>query len=114
MKRSSGSSHCSALEIGQKLRIGRLGRVDATTHPNMRSGCAMKSVMRSSMLLGSRTKVGNVTLWRSMPTLSVDRESAMLWQGHGSTHRSCEMRDRMIEPSSSSLWGVIVSTVVDI
>jgi len=29
----------------------------------------MKSVMRSSMLLGSRTKVGNVTFERSMPTL---------------------------------------------
>jgi hypothetical protein len=29
----------------------------------------MKSVMRSSMLLGSRTKVGKVTFERSMPTL---------------------------------------------
>jgi len=29
----------------------------------------MKSVMRSSMLLGSRTNVGKVTFERSMPTL---------------------------------------------
>jgi hypothetical protein len=35
-------------------------------------------------------------------------------QTHVGAHRSCEMSDRMIEPSSSSLWGVIVSTVVDI
>jgi hypothetical protein len=39
------------------------------THPNMRSGCAIKSVMRSSILLGSRTNVGKVTFERSMPTL---------------------------------------------
>lgn len=39
------------------------------TCPKMRSGCDMKSVMRSSMLRGSRTKVGKVTLDRSMPTL---------------------------------------------
>ena len=39
----------------------------------------------------------------------------VLGQAHGrGAHRSCEMSDRMIEPSSSSLWGVIVSTVVDI
>ena len=39
------------------------------TCPNRRSGWDMKSVMRSSMLRGSRTNVGNVTLCRSMPTL---------------------------------------------
>ena len=39
------------------------------THPKMRSGWDMKSVIRSSMLRGSRTKVGKVTLWRSIPTL---------------------------------------------
>jgi hypothetical protein len=42
---------------------------DFAAHPKMRSGWDMKSVMRSSMLRGSRTKVGNVTLERSMPTL---------------------------------------------
>jgi hypothetical protein len=41
------------------------------THPKMRSGWAIKSVMRSSMLLGSRTNVGKVTLERSMPTLQM-------------------------------------------
>ena len=35
----------------------------------MRSGCDMKSVMRSSILRGSNTNVGNVTLDRSIPTL---------------------------------------------
>ena len=39
------------------------------TCPKSRSGWDMKSVMRSSMLRGSRTNVGNVTLCRSMPTL---------------------------------------------
>ena len=39
------------------------------THPKMRSGWAIKSVMRSSILLGSRTNVGRVTFERSMPTL---------------------------------------------
>lgn len=34
----------------------------------------MKSVILSSMLLGSSTKVGKVTLDRSMPTLGVDCE----------------------------------------
>lgn len=43
------------------------------THPNMRSGWAIKSVMRSSMLLGSSTNVGKVTFERSMPTLSRSR-----------------------------------------
>lgn len=46
-------------------------RFDALAHPKMRSGCDMKSVMRSSMLLGSRTKVGKVTLERSIPTLHI-------------------------------------------
>jgi len=39
------------------------------TDPKRRSGKAMKSVMRSSMLLGSRTKVGKATRERSIPTL---------------------------------------------
>ena len=82
----------------------------------------MKSVIRSSILLGSRTKVGKVTLERSMPTLDgqggvvvvvVSRRFSSEVHGVG-THRSCEMSDRMIEPSSSSLWELIVSTVVDI
>lgn len=37
--------------------------------PNIISGCDMKSVIRSSMLRGSRTKVGKVTLERSIPIL---------------------------------------------
>ena len=40
-----------------------------STHPKIKSGWDMKSVMRSSILRGSSTNVGNVTLWRSMPTL---------------------------------------------
>ena len=39
-------------------------------YPKRRSGWDMKSVMRSSMLRGSRTNVGNVTLCRSIPTLA--------------------------------------------
>jgi len=39
------------------------------TNPKRRSGKAMKSVMRSSILLGSRTKVGKATRERSIPTL---------------------------------------------
>lgn len=39
-------------------------------YPKMSSGCDMKSVMRSSILRGSSTKVGNVTRWRSIPILS--------------------------------------------
>ena len=38
----------------------------------MRSGWDMKSVIRSSMLRGSSTNVGNVTLERSMPTLEME------------------------------------------
>lgn len=46
----------------------------------MRSGCDMKSVMRSSILRGSRTKVGNVTFERSMPTLEMEeRFLARAW-----------------------------------
>ena len=37
--------------------------------PKMRSGCDMKSVMRSNILRGSSTNVGKVTLDRSIPTL---------------------------------------------
>lgn len=44
-------------------------RSSTETNPKMRSGWDMKSVMRSSMLLGSRTKVGKVTFERSIPTL---------------------------------------------
>ena len=55
---------------------GRSKSRRAITHPKMRSGCAMKSVMRSSMLRGSRTKVGKVTLERSMPTLVARTASA--------------------------------------
>lgn len=38
----------------------------------MRSGWDMKSVMRSSILRGSRTNVGKVTFERSMPTLEME------------------------------------------
>jgi len=61
--------------------------------PKMRFGWDMKSVMRSSMLLGSRTKVGKVTFERSIPTLS------------------CEIREVMIEPSSSSKMEVSSGSV---
>ena len=41
----------------------------AAAYPKIRSGWAMKSVIRSSMLRGSSTNVGKVTLDRSIPTL---------------------------------------------
>jgi hypothetical protein len=81
MKRSSGSSTCSALRRGEGNRRGKgsqraelarfvdVGWLEAVAYPKIRSGCAMKSVIRSSMLRGSSTKVGNVTLDRSIPTL---------------------------------------------
>ena len=50
--------------------LGEMGRGETSeAYPKRRSGWDMKSVMRSSMLRGSRTNVGNVTLCRSMPTL---------------------------------------------
>lgn len=45
-------------------------RTEAMTRPKMSSGCDMKSVIRSSMLRGSSTKVGKVTLFKLMPTLT--------------------------------------------
>lgn len=61
------------------------------TCPKSRSGWDMKSVMRSSMLRGSSTNVGNVTLCRSMPTLArhdshQPRHSEVMrggWEGGG-------------------------------
>ena len=50
-------------------------------HPKMRSGCDIKSVIRSNMLRGSSTNVGKVTLDRSIPTLctvSISAQSATL------------------------------------
>lgn len=52
------------------------------TYPKIRSGCDMKSVMRSSMLRGSRTKVGKVTRERSMPTLLSEKEHPATSDGH--------------------------------
>ena len=49
--------------------IGGRGWSEAGAYPKIRSGWAMKSVMRSNMLRGSSTKVGKVTLERSIPTL---------------------------------------------
>lgn len=79
-------------------------------YPKIRSGCAMKSVIRSNMLRGSRTKVGKVTLDRSIPTLqeirSLKVKSGWLWDG---TDLNCDIREEMIDPSSSSLkstWGI--------
>ena len=69
----------------------------------------MKSVMRSSMLRGSSTNVGNVTLCRSMPTLRIhsagasQRSARASSSSPGATHLSCEIRDVMIDPSCSSL-----------
>jgi hypothetical protein len=47
-------------------------------HPKMRSGWAMKSVIRSSMLRGSRTNVGKETFERSIPTLLDYDEEIMI------------------------------------
>src|ERR1700761_4509494 len=41
----------------------------SAAYPKTRSGWDMKSVMRSSILRGSRTHVGKVTRERSIPTL---------------------------------------------
>jgi len=73
-------------------------------HPKIRSGCAMKSVMRSNMLRGSSTNVGKVTLDRSIPTLEkkpmVVNESQM---AKGATDLSWDIREETIDPSFSSL-----------
>ena len=66
----------------------------------------MKSVMRSSMLRGSRTKVGKVTLDRSMPTLPIQtahQPGRANTKKASTAHRSCEISEAMIEPSFSSL-----------
>ena len=82
MKRSSGSSTSSALRKKEKGRDGQraestsgCGLVEAMAYPKIRSGWAMKSVIRSSMLRGSSTKVGKVTLDRSIPTLQKIRSA---------------------------------------
>ena len=51
------------------IKSGVIENEDSKSYPKIRSGWDMKSVMRSSMLLGSSTNVGNVTLERSIPTL---------------------------------------------
>jgi hypothetical protein len=61
----NGCLGCRCVHAGS--RAGGYRKLE--THPKMRSGWAMKSVMRSSILLGSRTNVGKVTFERSMPTL---------------------------------------------
>lgn len=53
----------------------------------------MKSVIRSSMLRGSSTNVGKVTLDKSIPTLS------------------CEIKDEIMEPSLSSKMEVSSDSV---
>lgn len=52
------------------------GWPEAAAYPKIRSGCAMKSVIRSNMLRGSSTNVGKVTLDRSIPTLEKIRSLA--------------------------------------
>jgi hypothetical protein len=70
----------------------------------MGSGWDMKSVMRSSMLLGSRTKVGKVTLDSSIPTLpQLHVRCFVAVHEEGMSHRSCEMSELTIEPWCSSL-----------
>jgi hypothetical protein len=83
-------------------------------YPKMRSGCDMKSVILSSILLGSRTNVGKVTFERSIPTLYMNQYSSSC-KSNGMLRRkikrssqqdtdlSCEIRDMIIEPSFSSL-----------
>lgn len=81
------------------------------TDPKISSGWLMKSVIRSSMLLGSRTNVGNVTFERSIPILggaALPSETPCPAPLKGAIpYRSCEMRDMTIEPSFSSLWWML-------
>lgn len=76
----------------------------------MRSGWDMKSVIRSSMLLGSRTNVGNVTFERSIPTLqvllSIRLKAEQITQD---ANLSWEIRDVIIDPSFSSLHSASIS-----
>lgn len=80
--------------------------VELDAYPKMRSGWAMKSVMRSSMDRGSSTKVGNVTLERSMPTLRVCVRYPQRQSPLGIAHLSWEISEVMMEPSCSSLKGL--------
>lgn len=45
--------------------------IKVAAYPKIMFGCDIKSVMRSSILRGSSTNVGNATLERSMPILDV-------------------------------------------
>ena len=67
----------------------------------------MKSVMRSNMLRGSSTNVGKVTLDRSIPTLQKTRSLKLRlggnWMVEDATDLSWDIREEMIDPSSSSL-----------
>ena len=70
------------------------------------------------MLRGSRTKVGNVTRDRSMPTLVSGDQWGGSCETPRKTHLSCEMSDMMMEPSFSSLLRIVsdqsaVSATID-
>jgi hypothetical protein len=80
---------CGCRAAARQARRGR------TTHPKMRSGWAIKSVMRSSMLLGSSTNVGKVTLERSMPTLRGVRHDGQ-WVVRSGAENGCRGRVRTL------------------
>jgi hypothetical protein len=65
----------------------------------------MKSVIRSNMLLGSRTNVGNVTLLRSIPILRYRKDGQhfphLILETQA--YLSWDMMDMMMDPCSSSL-----------
>lgn len=64
----------------------------------------MKSVIRSSMLRGSSTKVGKVTRDRSIPTLQKNGSSGELRMTEGNAaDLNWAIREEIMEPSSSSL-----------
>lgn len=71
----------------------------------------MKSVIRSSILLGSSTKVGKVTRDRSMPTLMAF-ESRFVYRLE-KEYLSCEIKDAIMEPWSSSRIEVSSGSVSD-
>ena len=85
--------------------------VERGAYPKIRSGWDMKSVIRSSMLRGSRTNVGKVTFERSMPTLRIGKEitpqlakkSERQKCSKQAAYLSCEIKDKIMDPSFSSL-----------
>ena len=97
------------MTVSKRNRVDSWGRLEAVAYPKIRSGWAMKSVIRSSMLRGSSTKVGKVTLDRSIPTLQ-DRQGFGFCEprmtGGNVADLNWDIMEEIIEPSFSSLKSV--------